>query len=135
MSDVAAVVRVAEGAEASRRVAWATAYERANELALIRGCFSQWSHLNHGAFRVLVFLAAAARFRHGRWIYAGGSESIAEALGRMPETAAERNASRVSVARFVSELVTAGALERLVSGYPGRRSEYVVLVSIDESRD
>jgi hypothetical protein len=87
---------------------------------LVARVYRAWGHLPNRPFRLLLHIALTIKDHTPEPTYWGGREAMADALGLPPE----EPLSHQSVKRTVRVLVEAGALERVLYGHAGARSEY-----------
>ncbi|WP_153302945.1 hypothetical protein [Aeromicrobium choanae] len=105
--------------------------------------YEQWPHLTHAEHRVLVRMALVAPDKVRTPAYWAGWKLLAFALGcdmpaeydETPEAERLRTNAKRSVARVVSGLEAAGAIERVRRGRLGVQAEYRLnLRPVDKSR-
>lgn len=89
----------------------------------VSAVYAQWSHLPDRPFRLLAYMALIAKDATPEPAYWGGRNGLCIGLGLPASDVSYRIARRA-----VADLITAGALERVMLGHNGKRSEYRVHV-------
>ena len=87
----------------------------------------QWSHLDHGPFRLLIGIALALPEDSTRCWF--GRDRYAELLGKTPVTEADKDNAYKSVQRTIKALVTADAIRLVSAAKPGRSAVYQLMFS------
>lgn len=90
---------------------------------LVAATYQYWGHLPDRPFRLLAAMALSCLDDAKVPTYYGGRTAQARTLG-LPDN----NTGHKAVKRAVAALVAAGAVERTLSGYSGKRSEYALNV-------
>ena len=92
--------------------------------AHVSAVYAQWSHLPDRPFRLLAYMALIAKDATPEPAYWGGRDGLCLGLG-LPAS----DVSYRIVRRAVADLIAAGALERVMVGHNGKRSEYRIHVT------
>jgi hypothetical protein len=90
---------------------------------LVAATFANWRKLNDRPFRLLAHMALTCLDDAKKPTYYGGRDQMAWAIGAEPNAAGWQAAHRC-----IAELVKSGAIERVLYGHSGKRSEYVLNV-------
>ncbi|MFF2296970.1 hypothetical protein [Arthrobacter sp. NPDC058127] len=85
----------------------------------------QWSHLDHGPYRLLIGIALALPEDSTRCWF--GRDRFAQLLGKTPVTEAEKENAYKSVQRTIKALITAEALRLVSAAKPGKSAVYQLL--------
>lgn len=84
-----------------------------------------WSHLDHGPYRLILGIALALPEESRRCWF--GRDRYAQLLGKAPETDAEKENAYKSVQRMIKALIGAGALQLVSAAKPGRTAVYELM--------
>lgn len=91
----------------------------------IAAVYANWSHLPDPAFRMLVYMALVPKDETSRPTFWRGRDALAEmGLGRPADKAGQQ-----AVKRALKVLLDAGAIERTLTGYRGKNSEYRIILT------
>ena len=91
---------------------------------LVARVYTYWADLPDRPFRLLVHMALTVKDATKEPTYWGGREAMAQALGLPPHTLATHQTVKMAVRRLVDE----GAIQRVVFGHAGKRSEYRLIL-------